>query len=179
MKIKFLNEIYNLYEPPNITQTHFQASIKKDDYDLSSLIDEINESNTIVVYDDDDTELSVLTGFTKPVAISCMFSDNTIVSVELENEDVFTMINALSEKVESINTSNSVLAITFANVSSLPSTIYNDAITSDMVVTGKEFSNLEAAIENMKVIVTDGSITISGSITGTTDITLYLTKAIK
>lgn len=179
MKIKFLNEIYNLYEPPNVTQTHFQASIKKDDYDLSSLVDEINESNTIIIYDDDDTELSVLTGFTKPVAISCMFSDNTIVSVELENEDVFTMINTLSEKVESINTSNSALTITFANISSLPTTVYNDSVTSDMVVTGKEFSNSEAVIENMKTTIVDGSVTISGTITGTTDITLYLTKAIK
>lgn len=71
---------------------------------------------------------------------------------------------------------NGTLTIIFANISSLPQTIYNTGVTKDMVVTGKEFSNPDATISNFEVILADGSVTISGLISGTTNITLYLTK---
>lgn len=70
---------------------------------------------------------------------------------------------------------NGTLTIIFANVSSLPKTIYDTAITSNMVVTGKEFSNDDAIITDFSVTIADGSVTISGNIIGTTNITLYLT----
>lgn len=72
--------------------------------------------------------------------------------------------------------SNGTLTIIFANVSSLPKTIYNSAITAGMVVTGKEFSNSNAVITDFAVTIAEGSVTISGNITGTTNIILYLTS---
>ena len=61
-----------------------------------------------------------------------------------------------------------------AAFSSLPVTFENDAITADMVVLNSVLSNPTAQINNWTVTTAAGSLTISGSIRGSTTITLYL-----
>ena len=65
---------------------------------------------------------------------------------------------------------------TISSVSSLPQTINDANSTSDMVAINAEFSSASAYV-NATVTTSTGSVTISGTISGTTDITLYLMKS--
>ena len=67
-----------------------------------------------------------------------------------------------------------VLQITSGSFSSLPQTITNAKITSKHVVVNSVLSNPSAQISDWTVTTASGSLTISGSISGTTTITLYL-----
>lgn len=69
-----------------------------------------------------------------------------------------------------------VLVITTSAFSSLPQTINNTKITSDMVVVNSVLSNPSAQTENWTITTSNGSLTISGSISGSTTLTLYLAK---
>lgn len=66
------------------------------------------------------------------------------------------------------------LVLTSSSFSSLPQTITNANITSDMVVINSVLSNPSAQTGDWTVTTSDGSLTISGSISGTTTVTLYL-----
>lgn len=61
-----------------------------------------------------------------------------------------------------------------STVSALPVTITNADIRSTMYAVKAELSNPSAQTSNWTVTTSDGSAVISGSINGTTDITLYL-----
>lgn len=67
-----------------------------------------------------------------------------------------------------------VLVITTSSFSSLPQTITNSSITSNMVVVNSVLSNPSAQTDDWTVSTSDGSLTISGSISGSTTLTLYL-----
>lgn len=69
-----------------------------------------------------------------------------------------------------------VLVITTSSFSSLPQTINNTKITSDMVVVNSILSNPSAQTGNWTITTSNGSLTISGSISGSTTLTLYLEK---
>ena len=59
-------------------------------------------------------------------------------------------------------------------VSSLPKTINNAGITSDMVVLKSELGTPTAQTGDWTVETSDGSLTISGTVSGTTTVKLYL-----
>lgn len=67
-----------------------------------------------------------------------------------------------------------VLVITTSSFSSLPQTITNANITSNMVVVNSVLSNPSAQTGDWTVTTSNGSLSISGSISGTTTLTLYL-----
>lgn len=67
-----------------------------------------------------------------------------------------------------------VLVITTSSISSLPQTITNSNITSNMVVVNSVLSNPSAQTSNITVNTSNGSLTLSGSLSGSTTITLYL-----
>ena len=69
-----------------------------------------------------------------------------------------------------------VLKVSKSSVSSLPTIITNSAITSDMEVINCVLSNPSAQTGDWTVTTSNGSLTISGSISGTTNITLYLAE---
>lgn len=69
-----------------------------------------------------------------------------------------------------------VLKVTKSSVSSLSTTITNSAITSDMEVLHSVLSNPSAQTGDWTVTTSNGSLTIAGSISGTTNITLYLAE---
>lgn len=69
-----------------------------------------------------------------------------------------------------------VLEVTASTVNSLPTTISNTAITDDMVVVNSVLSNPAVQTGAWTVTTAAGSATISGSISGTTNVTLYLAR---
>lgn len=77
--------------------------------------------------------------------------------------------NAAAAKAE-------VLIITLSSVTELPQTVNNAAIESDMVCIHSEYSSSSAYV-NASVTTSNGSLTVTGSISGTTNITLYLMKS--
>lgn len=86
-----------------------------------------------------------------------------------------SIVGAINE-VFDMAVDNRDLEVTKSAVSSLPTTITAAEITSDMIVKQRDISlsNGSAMIGEWTITTTSGSVTISGSINGTTDITLYL-----
>lgn len=66
------------------------------------------------------------------------------------------------------------LYVPSASFSSLPLTIYNSSLTSNYVVVNSVLSNPSAQTSDWTVATLNGKLTISGNISGSTTITLYL-----
>lgn len=75
---------------------------------------------------------------------------------------------------------NQLLTIvaTASSVSSLPVTISNTNITAKHVVINSVLSNPSAQTGDWTVTTSSGSAVVSGSISGTTNITLYLAESV-
>lgn len=71
----------------------------------------------------------------------------------------------------------SVLLVDCGTISSLPATVTNANITNDMLVLRTVFGNPSAQLGDWSVSTSNGSLTISGTISGSTALTLYLMKA--
>lgn len=86
-----------------------------------------------------------------------------------------SIVGAINE-VFDMAVDNRDLEVTKSAVSSLPTTITAAEITSDMIVKQGDISlsNGSAMVGEWTITTTSGSVTISGSISGATDITLYL-----
>jgi len=61
-------------------------------------------------------------------------------------------------------------------ISSLPATINDTEITNDMVVVHSELGTLAAQVGYWTVTTSNGSLRISGTIEGSTTVTLYLAR---
>ena len=70
-----------------------------------------------------------------------------------------------------------VLVIDIASFSSLPLTVSNASITSDMVVVNSTLGTPSSQTGDWTVSTSNGSLTISGTISGSTTATLYLMKS--
>ena len=68
------------------------------------------------------------------------------------------------------------LVITSSSFSSLPQTISDANITSDHVVMNSVLSNPSAQTGDWTITTSNGSLTVSGTISGSTTLTLYLIK---
>lgn len=69
-----------------------------------------------------------------------------------------------------------VLKVTKSSVSALPTTISNSGITANMECIHSILSNPSAQTGDWTVTTSAGSVSVSGSISGTTNITLYLAE---
>lgn len=108
-----------------------------------------------------------LTGADVPVSSS----DSTKVSTKLSGID--SDISDLEASVSKLP----VLVVTFSSFSSLPQTVTNAAITTDMVCIKAELGTPSAQTSDWTVNTdTAGQVTVSGSISGSTTLTLYLAK---
>lgn len=88
-----------------------------------------------------------------------------------------TNIGAIDESVATAKADGAkVLVVTSSAFSSLPQTISNDKISNAMVVVNSVLSNPSAQTGDWTVTTASGSVTIAGSISGSTSITLYLEK---
>lgn len=82
----------------------------------------------------------------------------------------------VSDEVDARIAENNCLVITMAAFSSLPQTVTDSRITSDMVVVNSVLGTPSAQTGDWTVSTANGSLTISGSISGSTTLTLYLMK---
>lgn len=91
------------------------------------------------------------------------------------------VIDDAVDQLEAKITNASALVVTLSSVSSLsvryPSSGTDDSITSDLVVLNSVLSNPSAQTGDWTVTTYDGYLTVAGSISGTTNITLYLMKS--
>ena len=84
---------------------------------------------------------------------------------------------ALATIADNVATLHDVLVVTKMAFTSLPQTITNSNITSDMVVVNSILGSPAAQTGDWTVTTSDGSLTVSGSISGSTTLTLYLAKS--
>lgn len=90
--------------------------------------------------------------------------------------DIQTLTNNVSANATAIAKCET-LVVSVASFSALPQTITNANIEDDMVVVNSVLSNPSAQTGDWTVTTSSGSLTISGSISGTTTATLYLMKS--
>ena len=100
--------------------------------------------------------------------------DTLVVDTNIElAPKVTSQIQTLTNNVAKCET----LVVSIASFSALPQTITNANIEDDMVVVNSVLSNPSAQTGDWTVTTSSGSLTISGSISGTTTATLYLMKS--
>lgn len=93
------------------------------------------------------------------------------------SSDVSTLdsdLTTLTSRVNSLQIDLKCLVINAASISSLPATLNNSLITSNHVVVNSYLSNPGAQTGDWTVTTSNGSLTISGDISGSTSVTLYL-----
>lgn len=83
-------------------------------------------------------------------------------------------VGDLSDTVDANAVLAKCLPISFSSFSSLPQTVSNANITSDMVVVESEIGTPSAMLSNWTWTTANGSVTISGTISGSTTLKLYL-----
>ena len=88
-------------------------------------------------------------------------------------------MNTISSLLSFIGNHFGITEVSTSNVSSLPATISNANILANHVCVKAVLSNPSAQTSDWTVTTSDGSAVISGSISGTTDITLYLELKVK
>lgn len=96
-------------------------------------------------------------------------------SVSESAEQILQNTSDISDLQDAVE-ENKVLVITSSTFSALPTTITDARITSDMVSLKEVLSNSAAQNGDWEATTADGSVTITGSISGSTSITLYLLK---
>ena len=69
------------------------------------------------------------------------------------------------------------LVISQTSIAALPATIQNTSITSDMVCIKAELSNPSAQSGDWTVTTSNGSLSVTGTISGTTDLKMYLVES--
>jgi hypothetical protein len=79
--------------------------------------------------------------------------------------------------IQGLNTSLKTLVVDIPSFSSLPQTINNTNITSDMIVVNSVLSTPSVQTSDWTVTTSTGSLTIAGTISGSTSVTLDLTKS--
>lgn len=90
-----------------------------------------------------------------------------------EIEELQDDVAALETNVEELKT----LVVEIQSFSSLPVTVTDARITADHVVDRHVMSNTKAQTSDWTVTTSAGSLTVSGTISGTTSLTLYLNLA--
>ena len=83
-------------------------------------------------------------------------------------------MNNISELFNFTGQNMGIVEVSTSSVSSLPATITNSRILANHLCVKAILSDPSAQISDWTVTTSAGSAVISGSISGTTDITLYL-----
>lgn len=132
-------------------------------------IDDGTETNKVPA-----TALGVSTQMTQAEAEVGTVTDPRVVSPSVFKASVESLAETVAETVAE---TREVLVVTIASFSSLPQTITNANITSDMVVVNSVLGTPSAQTGDWTVTTANGSATITGSISGETSLTLYLMKS--
>ena len=87
------------------------------------------------------------------------------------------VLNQNADKIDAAFKTLQVLAVNCGTISSLPKTVTNANITNDMVVLQSTLGTPTAQLSDWTVTTANGTLTISGTISGSTTLTLYLMKS--
>lgn len=129
----------------------------------------VNATDYFTIIDGSFTSTTKLTA-----ALLKLFTTGDI--TQLTTSDKSSVVAAINE-VDAHAAKNECLMLTVSGISSLSKTVSNSNIASDMVVVNSTFSNPAAQTGDWTVTTGTGTLTISGTISGTTDVTLYLMKS--
>ncbi len=142
MKIRFDDAEYTLASSHvNVTPDHFQADVLKGEQTIDDLIDNVQGTEEIRVIDEDGSVMGVYRGYSEIIAIHTY--DGIEVSVELQNKDIKSQINALTQalaKVEGIQSNQESMIVQVTEVA-------NDLAVSQNVQ--------DYAIEDLAEVVSD------------------------
>lgn len=89
-----------------------------------------------------------------------------------------SLLEFIGNRIATYDARVGVVQVTKASVSSLPTTITDSAIKSDHVAIEAVLSNPAAQKSNWTVTTSNGNLTISGTISGTTDVTILLASKV-
>ncbi len=91
--------------------------------------------------------------------------------------DSFVMVDRTTNEgqiLDATTFARGILEVDFGTVSSLPQTVTNTGITEDMVVVNSALGTPSAMGSTWTVSTSNGSVTVSGTISGSTTLKLYL-----
>ena len=134
MQIQFHEMKYELLDTPNVSTARFQATIDKGENTFDSVIADTVDIENITVYDEEEVK-GIYTGYNKRIAISIYPDDN--ISIELENSDIQSQIEALTTSV-----SNQQAQIDELNDSVIELTPYTETKTAYFNENEKTFYNV-------------------------------------
>ena len=124
------------------------------------------------------SNLGVTTQMTQAEAEAGTVTDPRVITPAVFKSSVDAVASAAAEAaVETIAETLEVLIASVASFSSLPQTVTNESITSDMVVVNSVLGTPSAQTSDWTVTTADGFATVAGSISGSTALTLYLMKS--
>lgn len=83
-----------------------------------------------------------------------------------------------AEKAQFLKGIAGVVKVSFSSFSSLPQTVSDADVTATQEVVNAVLSNPSAQISDWTVTTSAGSVTVSGSISGSTTLTLYLAEPV-
>ena len=105
-----------------------------------------------------------------------MYGSNMAINDSQTGSDTTWSSEKTSDEIDSRIAESNCLVITITAFSSLPQTVTNSKITSDMVVVNSVLGTPSAQTGDWTWTTSDGSLTVTGSISGSTTLTLYLVK---
>jgi hypothetical protein len=168
-------------------------------HELNSFIGTPGSGDYLAIDDGSETtkveasNLGVTTQMTQAEAEAGIVTDPRVITPAVFKSSVDTLANAVAETVaetvaseiaesvasgiaESAAEKREVLVTTFT-ITALPVTVTNSKVSSDMVVVNSVLGTPSAQTSDWTVETYDESLRISGSISGTTALTLYLMKS--
>ena len=100
--IQFNDIKYSLVDHENVLAASFQATLLKEDYSVEDIAEDATSAEEIKIYEDDDLVATYI-GYTDMRAISMYENEKEmVVSVELDNQDVYSQLNNLAQEISDI-----------------------------------------------------------------------------
>ena len=146
-------------------------------HELNSFVGTPGAGDYLAIDDGSETtkveasNLGVTTQMTQAEATAGTVTDPRVVTPAVFKASVESLAETVAETVAELR---EVLVVEFSSFSSLPLTKTNSNITSDMVVVNSLLGTPSAQTSDWTVTTNEGALTISGSISGSTTLTLYL-----
>lgn len=164
-------------------------------HELNSFVGTPGAGDYLAIDDGSETtkveasNLGVTTQMTQAEATEGLATEPRVITPAIFKSSVDSLANAVAETVageiaesvasgiaESAAEKREVLVTTFT-ITSLPRTVTNSKVSSDMVVVNSVLGTPSAQTSDWTVETYDESLRVSGSISGTTTLTLYLMKS--
>ena len=146
-----------------------EADVPEDAVFTDTTYDPATQSSTGLMSAQDKTKLDALQN-------DALRKTTQTLSAE-EKTQARSNIGAIDASIATTKANDAkVLVIESSSFSSLPQTISNSKIGATMVVVNSVLSNPNAQTGDWTATTSSGSVTIAGSISGSTTITLYLEK---